>query len=111
MTSRDISGYTSLFLKTAKEHIASLENMLKSQGKPVDWDDFFRHVHSLKGSSQMMGFGNISEVCSEIINNIRPQDSIVEVDGELTQILKLLVEKLKKQLRTLESEKTGDVLA
>lgn len=109
MTPRDIAGYNTLFLKTAREHIQALESLLSSSSLP-DIKEIFRHVHSLKGSSQMMGYQEITKLCSEIIANIRPQGTILTANKELVTSLSLLVKELENQIKKV-SEKMGDIAA
>lgn len=109
MIPRDIAGYNDLFLKTAREHIQALESLLSSPSLP-DIKEVFRHVHSLKGSSQIMGYQEIAKSCSEIIANIRPQGTILTADKELVSNLSTLVTELEKQINRVP-EKMGDVAA
>ncbi len=107
MTPRDIAGYNMLFLKTAQEHIQVLELLLSSDKFP-DAKEIFRHVHSLKGSSQMMGYQKIATICSEIISYIRPEGTIIQTNNEAIEQIKKSLDEVKKQLKQLESEKIGD---
>lgn len=107
MTPRDTAGYNNLFLKSAWEHIKALDILLNSDNLP-DQKEVFRHVHSLKGSSQMMGYKKIAEACSEIIAHIRPEGTILEASDELIKVIKKYLDEVKEQMTLLESEKIGD---
>jgi chemotaxis protein histidine kinase CheA len=110
MTPRNIAGYNSLFLKTAKEHIQELERLLFSTTNQPNIKEVFRHVHSLKGSSQMMGYENIAALCTEIISNIRPKNTIIEANRENIESIEKLVKELKNQIQMM-SEKIGETIS
>lgn len=111
MTPGDISGYNDLFLKTATEHISAIENILSGVTSTENMEELFRQVHSLKGSSEVMGHNDISKTCSEIISCIRPGGNLVTVNGEIVDKLKTLTNDLKNQLQIFEPENLGDTSA
>src|SRR5690348_9473201 len=98
MQRNDISNYDGLFFETANDHITSCESLLIDTPQTVDMQEIFRHIHSLKGSSQMMGFENISNICQKLISIIRPDESVITVDSDGLTTIKQLFNDLKKQL-------------
>lgn len=110
MTPGDTAGYIGLFLKSAKEHIQALEILLSSEKLP-DTKEIFRHIHSLKGASQMMGYKDIAALCTEIIGYIRPEGVILKANEEHINSIKRTIEHIKERLRVLEPEKMGEVVS
>lgn len=111
MTSADIAGYNDLFLRTATEHISAIENLLSGVSSTEKLEELFRQVHSLKGSSEVMGHNEISKTCSEIISYIRPGGDLVTINSEIVEILKKLTNQLKNQLQIFEPENLGETSA
>ncbi|MDO8270091.1 MAG: Hpt domain-containing protein [Candidatus Levybacteria bacterium] len=78
MPTPDISDYNELFLRTAKDHVKALEELvlkLEATGPtPKITEEIFRQAHSLKGSSSVMGFKKITDLCTQIDQTIHPGD-------------------------------------
>jgi chemotaxis protein histidine kinase CheA len=107
MPTHDISAYNALFLKSAKDHIDTIENSLSNiisaQDKKTIFEDIYRRVHSLKGSSSVMQHDNISSTCTEIISIIHPEDKIEEPKD--ISVISRLVNILKEQIKDIDDER------
>jgi chemotaxis protein histidine kinase CheA len=66
----DMSAFTAKFVEEARERLKSLGNALvrleEQPQSPAIINDIFRDAHSLKGSAQMLGFTDISEVAHQL---------------------------------------------
>lgn len=104
MSASDISGYTELFFQTADEHIAKIEEELKevlsSSNSQEEIEDIYRRVHSLKGSSSVMGYHVISDMCTTIGDLIHPSEGVLTISsaniGEVTNLIGGLKNKLQE---------------
>jgi chemotaxis protein histidine kinase CheA len=66
----DLTAFTAKFVEEARDRLKSLGNLLvrleeEPQSPPVI-NDIFREAHSLKGSAQMLGFTDISEIAHQL---------------------------------------------
>jgi chemotaxis protein histidine kinase CheA len=66
----DTAAFTAKFVEEARERLKSLGNLLvrleeQPQSPPII-NDIFREAHSLKGSAQMLGFTDISEIAHQL---------------------------------------------
>lgn len=66
----DTSVFTAKFVEEARDRLKSLGNLLvrleeQPQSPPII-NDIFREAHSLKGSAQMLGFTDISEIAHQL---------------------------------------------
>jgi chemotaxis protein histidine kinase CheA len=66
----DTSAFTAKFVEEARDRLKSLGNLLvrleeQPQSPPII-NDIFREAHSLKGSAQMLGFTDISEIAHQL---------------------------------------------
>lgn len=107
MESGDTSGYIVLYLKTARSHIVAIKSILAQQ-KPADMEELFRHAHSLKGSSDVMGQDSISKICGQIITLIRPRQTIQEANGQIISDIQELTKELDQNLQILETKQIGE---
>ena len=66
----DTAAFTAKFVEEARDRLKSLGNLLvrleeQPQSPPII-NDIFREAHSLKGSAQMLGFTDISEIAHQL---------------------------------------------
>ena len=66
----DLTAFTAKFVEEARDRLKSLGNLLvrleeQPQSPPII-NDIFREAHSLKGSAQMLGFTDISEIAHQL---------------------------------------------
>ncbi len=108
MTPRDNAGYNDLFLKTAFDHIRICEDLL-SNPQLMDFEEFFRNIHSLKGSSELMEHQTLTQICREMINLIRPQQDLLTPDATLNATLQNLIKKAKNQLDLIQSKNVEEL--
>jgi chemotaxis protein histidine kinase CheA len=108
MSATDISGYSELFFKTADEHIERVEEGLKEVMKAVNpkevTEEIYRHIHSLKGSSSVMGYNTISDLCSKIDELMHPEEDIYTITDHNIDELMSLVGTLKKDLLEMRTK-------
>jgi two-component system chemotaxis sensor kinase CheA len=66
----DTSAFTAKFVEEARDRLKSLGNALvrleEQPQSPAIINDIFRDAHSLKGSAQMLGFTDISEIAHQL---------------------------------------------
>lgn len=66
----DLSAYKTLYIATAKENMEKIKNGLavlaKDQTDNVATEEVFRHAHTLKTKSLMMGYQDISDLAKSI---------------------------------------------
>ena len=66
----DLAAFTSKFVEEARDRLKSLGNALvrleEQPQSPAIINDIFRDAHSLKGSAQMLGFTDISEIAHQL---------------------------------------------
>ncbi len=66
----DTSAFTAKFVEEARDRLKSLGNALvrleEEPQSPAIIKDIFRDAHSLKGSAQMLGFTDISEIAHQL---------------------------------------------
>jgi chemotaxis protein histidine kinase CheA len=109
MPTHNISGYESLFLKTAKDHIDVIEKNLKTltitHDKKVALEEIYRQAHSLKGSSTIMKYDTIAKVCERVIDIVHPQKDIKEI-VDITPLQGLL-QQLQIQIKEIEERKNA----
>lgn len=108
MTPRDNAGYNDLFLKTAYEHIDACQYLL-SKSELADFEEFFRNIHSLKGSSELMGHIPLAKICEEIISLIRPDGVLLLPNTKLITLLQTLIGKAKNHLNLIQSKKVEEL--
>lgn len=132
----DMSQYRQLFIEEAREHIDNMTKALLAVEKdPKNADalnSLFRSAHTLKGSSAMMGFKDIADLThaiEDVFDKLRKGESattelvnvIFECIDALTNRLnqlengndasietETLINKLKTQLRTMETSAKVD---
>lgn len=61
----DVSSYRGLFIETANEHVNIIDSLLLQKVESDERDEIFRRLHSLKGSSSVMGYKNIASLCDK----------------------------------------------
>lgn len=109
MPQQDISSYNGLFLRSAKDHIDTIENkllpLLNSLNQNDNTEEIYRRAHSLKGSSSVMGYTEISDICNQIIGLVHPQDTEIPNDKSF-DTLPDLIDSLKKQIFEIEQNNT-----
>ena len=105
----DISSYNDLFLTTAKEHINALENKFAEDNTIENMEEIFRRLHSLKGSSGAMGYKEIENTCTKMVDLIRPEQKVLLPDEQTFNTLKTFFDRLKEQLRSISSGKVGNI--
>lgn len=66
----DLTAFTAKFVEEARDRLKSLGNLLvrleENPQSPAIINDIFREAHSLKGSAQMLGFTDISEIAHQL---------------------------------------------
>ena len=66
----DTSAFTRKFVEEARDRLKAIGNALvKLEAQPQSPEiikDIFREAHSLKGSSQMLGFVDISQIAHQL---------------------------------------------
>ena len=66
----DLTAFTAKFVEEARDRLKSLGNLLvrleEQPQSPAIINDIFREAHSLKGSAQMLGFTDISEIAHQL---------------------------------------------
>lgn len=107
MPTADTADYKILFLKTAYEHVAEIERLVASfsSGQTTGvFKEIYRHAHSLKGSSSVMGFSQIAQRCS-IIDDLITLDEHKDMpqDEKLTKIVKYVSE-IKEELESIKHQ-------
>ncbi len=108
MSVSDISGYSELFFKTADEHITQIEEGLREvmhSANPNELtEEIYRHVHSLKGSSSVMGYNAISSICTKLGDILHPDATTYTITeqnfNELTNLMKALKEEMSEIRRS-----------
>ncbi len=71
MPTPDLSTYNELFFKTADEHLNAIRAQVIKLSGGINNEilsEIYRRVHSLKGSSSVMGYSEISDLCSEMLD-------------------------------------------
>lgn len=109
--SDDMSNYLQVFLDETDEELESLvESLLILEDNPTEVDalnEAFRLLHSLKGSSGMMGYENISEFAHELENRFeafRSGDAVL--DHRTTSVMLECVDFLRNFSSELRNGKT-----
>ena len=102
MPDQDLGSFIDLFFSTANDHYASIkEQILRISEKEDNTSvlyEIYRRSHSLKGSSMMMGYKNITEVCVSLVSLVHPENGQVFQLDQLSQ-LNILTEKLYEQIQ------------
>lgn len=102
MPAPDITDFTELFFKTASDHVREIEKLLdyiESSPTPTKIiDEIFRHVHSLKGSSSVMGYTQIAEACEKLDVIIHPEKGSFVYTKEASEEISSLIAKIKNDL-------------
>lgn len=85
------NDYLDLFKKTAFEHIDQSQEILNLQSiNNNQAEELFRHFHSLKGSSAIMKYEQISKLCNELLNLIDKTGNTYTVkDGVKLKIIQI----------------------
>ncbi|HDI12024.1 MAG TPA: chemotaxis protein CheA [Candidatus Bathyarchaeota archaeon] len=103
----DTEQYKELFIEEAKEHLQIITQSLLDLEKNPDnieiLNKIFRSAHTLKGSSGMMGFNDISElthVMEDIFDELRKG---ARVSSNLIDVLFECVDALEARLTKLEN--------
>ena len=103
----DTEQYKELFIEEAKEHLQIITQSLLDLEKNPDnieiLNKIFRSAHTLKGSSGMMGFNDISElthVMEDIFDELRKG---AKVSSNLIDVLFECVDALEARLTKLEN--------
>lgn len=102
MSTTDTSDYNALFITTASDHLNAVAKLL--QQLPKDGDpgyiasEVFRHIHSLKGSSGVMGYQKISQLCDSIDALIHPDTNTFYIEKERTDEIQNLHTQLQEAL-------------
>jgi len=109
----DMEQYKELFIEEAKEHLQIInQSLLDFEKNPNDVETLnkiFRSAHTLKGSSGMMGFKDISElthVMEDIFDNLR---NGTKASSDLIDVLLECVDVLETRLNELENGKDEPV--
>jgi two-component system chemotaxis sensor kinase CheA len=99
MTDTDLLSYRDLFVETGREHIRLINAELANNSKNEDAvNEVYRRIHSLKGSSSIMGFSDISELCSkagDLLLNQKEHSSSEELE-KVEQIVAVIGEKIEE---------------
>ena len=103
----DTEQYKELFIEEAKEHLQTItQALLDLEKNPKDMETLnkiFRSAHTLKGSSGMMGFNDISElthVMEDVFDELRKG---AEASSNLIDVLFECVDALEARLAKLEN--------
>ncbi len=99
MTDADLLSYRDLFIETGLEHIRLINAEFAGNSKKEDLvDEVYRRIHSLKGSSSIMGFSDISELCSKAGDLLLNQKENISNDEleKIKQIINVIGEKIEK---------------
>jgi len=103
----DTEQYKELFIEEAKEHLQTItQALLDLEKNPEDMETLnkiFRSAHTLKGSSGMMGFNDISElthVMEDVFDELRKG---AEASSNLIDVLFECVDALEARLAKLEN--------
>lgn len=82
---------------------------LTDSNRKKSLDEIYRQVHSLKGSSTVMGYTAIADLCKKIDDHINnPQIHLSK--SETTKSIKELTIELKSQLSALENKDVKDLI-
>ncbi|MCD6445899.1 chemotaxis protein CheA, partial [Candidatus Bathyarchaeota archaeon] len=105
--SLDTEQYKELFIEEAKEHLQTItQSLLDLEKNPENVEilnKIFRSAHTLKGSSGMMGFNDISELThtmEDIFDELRKG---AKVSSNLIDVLFECVDALEVRLNKLEN--------
>jgi len=103
----DTEQYKELFIEEAKEHLQTItQALLDLEKNPEDMETLnkiFRSAHTLKGSSGMMGFNDISElthVMEDVFDELRKG---AKASSNLIDVLFECVDALEARLAKLEN--------
>ncbi len=99
MTDTDLLSYRDLFVTTGLEHIRLINAEFSKNANPMDIvDEVYRRIHSLKGSSSIMGFSEISELCSNAGDLLISQKEHASEENleKIKQIITKIGEKIDK---------------
>lgn len=99
MSPINLSEYTELFISTAMDHILSSRDLLLSSSlsQSETLREVYRRMHSLKGSSSVMGYSSIQEVSQHIVDLIHENEELSDsIKDSILISLKKLEEDIKK---------------
>lgn len=103
MAQVDLSNYKALYFQTAKEYVNSLlagcDKLINNLQDKDAINQIHIASHSLKSQSQVMGYGDIANICLNIekISNDALQ-GVVQLSNEAILNIKKEVEKLNEML-------------
>lgn len=99
MPNTDISSYNDLFLKSANNHLTEVKKLLSNiqiENKKQTFEEIYRHIHSLKGSSSVMGVNTIVTLCDEINSlilnskNNQLKEKIIDIELITSKIYEII---------------------
>ena len=107
MTNLDLRDYKSLYLKTAREHLANLKkNMEMLNANPTDKKalyEVFRFFHSLKSQNLFMGYEKMGRLCKVFEDYFRQiNDGEKKYKNEISGTITEVVVKLENSLDEIE---------
>lgn len=107
MSAQDVASYRVVFIKSALDHLNSIKSNLPNLSNPdlseSVLEEIYIHIHSLKGSSGVMGYSPISEICSEIDILIHPPDNYLKNKDEFFPKISGLINKLESEILNIEN--------
>ncbi len=103
MTDTDLLSYRDLFIESAEEHVQKINSELtNSSARKEVIDEIYRRIHSLKGSSSIMGFSEISQLCTKAGDLLQDRekestrDDNLKIVQEIVNNIQQKIEEIKK---------------
>lgn len=101
MPDQDLGSFNELFFTTAFDHVKEIRQqfplIIEDHDNSEILYEIYRHAHSLKGSSQLMGFVTISELCQQIIAIVHKENQS-QLDSAQMENLESIVNDLHNAL-------------
>ena len=108
MPNDDLSQYKDLYIKTANEYLAKINESLTSLSDPAKTssavDELYIAIHSLKGQSNVMGYIVAGNLCGEVQEKLRIIKDSKNYDE--VESLREPIEKIKLAIADIEMGKT-----
>lgn len=102
MTDTDLLSYRDLFIETAKEHVQKINSELaNSSARDEVMDEIYRRIHSLKGSSSIMGFSEISQLCTKAGDLLQNRDKESNIEDNL-KIVQEIVNSIQQKIEEIK---------
>lgn len=99
--------YKRLFITTASEHVQLAESLLSKLTNSQSDEaikEFFRHIHSLKGSSNAMGYQEITSACDEIDALVHPLPDTYQFLPQNIEKISVLLSQTKQFVVALKNQ-------